>query len=277
MTERDAERKEEERQPQPSSRRAARPTRQETGREAPWEHGEPSPSMRDPVEPRSPTQQDAVKFLKVGRRLIEAIVKKSVQHSDQVVHGGQAVNVQVPRKFRKGDTDWDIYARRAKENADRIEDALDSLLGCDMFYCRVEKLPDGRMMYRVISRATQRSVIDYIPNRNQYPPYIIVENIKFETIYSLREKAMRNLQRAQSEERRREIVADLRRINAALQEIEKQDTFHRGVGVVRRLSDRFFRRDDDIRLMPRSTHFANPQTRKIVNQVFYGGTGRGWL
>lgn len=187
------------------------------------------PSVRDESEPRPITMFDRMRYNASRERLVGTTVADYVRGKKQIVHGARAMNVQVPQHLRRHTDDWDIYSKQARKNADRIEDELDEIVGCDMFYVKVIDVADAdQLMYRVVSRADNQGVIDYMaPKTGEYPPYIVVKDVKYETLKSLKKKAIRNLRDPRLTHRHRKAREDLARIKQALREMERENPRYR--------------------------------------------------
>lgn len=173
--------------------------------------------VKDRREPPLPNEVDKLLYNTVGEGLTTPVILKHVRGTRQVVHGQRALSKQVPHYLRRKTRDWDVIVTtedKALKNADEIEDELDKIFGKDMFYVRVMSVGYGVLVFRVISRADRKNIVDYVAEKT--PEHIVVDNVKYETLKRLRERAVKILSDRAFEFKWRKARDDIRRIDAAL-------------------------------------------------------------
>ena len=141
-----------------------------------------------------------------------------VRTFDEIVHGSHAMNIQLPKKYRRRSRDWDIYASNPYREMDEMEDILDECIGCDAFHENVLSMYDPYMGHKYVYQVVGPwgEVVDYtIPPSNVKTKRI--RGIRYEDLMYKYQKLKMILHNPYiSEERRRKTLSDLRRIERYL-------------------------------------------------------------
>lgn len=105
----------------------------------------------------------AEKYYRTGKGPANRLIKSKLRHSDLVVHGGKAINAQLPSWLSKATEDWDILSVNPEETARKLEGLLDERYGGDYF----EVIPAKHEgTFRIINKVTRREVADItLPER----------------------------------------------------------------------------------------------------------------
>jgi len=67
-------------------------------------------------------------------------VTKELKKTDDIMHGSYSVNMQVSKSYRREAHDIDVWSKRPKAMATRIENAIDKCVGCDIAHVKVQKI-----------------------------------------------------------------------------------------------------------------------------------------
>lgn len=67
-------------------------------------------------------------------------VTKELKKTDDIMHGSYSVNMQVTKPYRREAHDIDVWAKKPKAMATRIENAIDKCVGCDIAQVKVQKI-----------------------------------------------------------------------------------------------------------------------------------------
>ena len=134
-------------------------------------------------EPREPTAKD---FKNYNKKKIEKAIRKKTKKKKHIIHGARAVNKQVTPKYRRATKDYDVWAGHPAQQADDLEDELDELVGCDMFYERTLTMPDSltgrqKQVHQVVSRKTGKEVTDYT-SRPPRASFVNITGFRYESL-----------------------------------------------------------------------------------------------
>jgi len=91
------------------------------------------------------------------KSLIAPTVLSVLRKTKGILHGGRALNIHMPPHLDRHTTDFDMYAKKAKERAREIEKALDKKFGGDYF--RVEE-GTHKGTFKVKSNVTGNVIAD---------------------------------------------------------------------------------------------------------------------
>lgn len=70
------------------------------------------------------------------RPRIKRVIKKQVRKSDSILFGAQSINAQLDPPLRRETIDFDIFARKPKKFARKLERNLDKAFGGDFFFTK---------------------------------------------------------------------------------------------------------------------------------------------
>jgi len=170
---------------------------------------------------RKMTQADKFKWQTKHDKIIKSEFLKQAKSKDTflVIHGARALNKQLPPKYRRPTKDWDTWAKKPKVRMDKIEDRLDFLVKCDMFYEKqisVDETITGKKgkVYQVYSRLTGEPVVEYmkVPKGKGY--YKVIGGIRWQTLDHAKMIYKSILQEQNKKHRWAKTRRDLNRIEA---------------------------------------------------------------
>ena len=120
----------------------------------------------------------AEKYYRVGRGPIDRIVEDELVSSDMIVHGGRAMNAQLPDWLDKATEDWDLLSTTPKQTAKRLEKLLDEHYSGDFF-----KVTPARHegTFRILNNVTLKGVAD-ISLLEKKIDYVTKDSIKYATL-----------------------------------------------------------------------------------------------
>jgi hypothetical protein len=143
---------------------------------------------------------------------------------DVVIHGARAMNIQVPFFLTRPTTDWDLVVTRdAPKIARSIEAHLDRMFGANLFYVKVIAI-DGRkpkIVYRVKSRVD--GVVADVTQEQILPPHVVIGNVAYETLQSLRRKKIDILRNPRLSFRWEKAKKDIEIIDRAIELIKMRN------------------------------------------------------
>ncbi len=104
--------------------------------------------------------------------LTDATIKQFLANNEEtILHGGKAINAQLPSHLDRVTEDWDvIVARDAKAVANRLEQLLDNRYGGNYFGVRPSKHAGT---YQIVSLVTQRPIADITISEGPVPTKIL--------------------------------------------------------------------------------------------------------
>lgn len=115
----------------------------------------------------------------------DKFVLNTVKKRKYIVHGGQALNRQLPPNLYRPTKDWDLWTKNPQQAMDKLEDELDKEAGGDYFYEGTLPLSgswSGETVYRVISRITGEAVAEFMKTPNHKNLYDVIGGIRWETL-----------------------------------------------------------------------------------------------
>ena len=111
------------------------------------------------------------------------------QIDNEIIYGGKAVNIRVKRELKRPTEDWDLYAKKAKQEAIKTERALDKHMNFNAFET-VPGIHPGT--FRVTSRATGKVRADYTRPENSIP-YDTISGKKYIKLQAMKEQLKKTL------------------------------------------------------------------------------------
>jgi len=85
-----------------------------------------------------------------------------VKKKGDIIYGSRAMNKQLPKEYRRKADDYDIWSKKPKLHADKLEDVLDECIGCNMFEEQKQYIPQAKKYrYRVQTVTTGKTEADY--------------------------------------------------------------------------------------------------------------------
>lgn len=173
---------------------------------------------------RKPCKSDLIRHNKMIKTGVHSFARNNKK---TVIHGARALNYNmrsVPHLQRKTN-DWDMWHKRPERAMDIMEDRLDQLAQCDLFYedssmsYKSSHTGESGKIYAVKSKLTGDSVVEFIrtPKYVNKKSYNIIKGIRWESIENAKRvykqiladpKQKTNYKRLQKSKR------DLRRITA---------------------------------------------------------------
>src|SRR4030067_550765 len=151
---------------------------------------------------------------------IPGIIESEARDKKQIIYGRQAMNKQRPGYLHPPTEDYDVYTRRPKQTADKMQNRLDKkITHYDMFYSRPAQHPGT---YRVLNvgvdmkRNTEDDieVADYTTKPNKIST-VKINGIQYESMQSIVKNKQKILQDKASAYRHEKDKYDLQRIKAA--------------------------------------------------------------
>lgn len=100
-----------------------------------------------------------------NKHLAEAIILNNINSSkEQVIYGAQAINSHLPSYLDRETEDYDVYSKKPKISAQKMEKELDNYYGGDYYSVQKGNNPGT---WKIKSNVTNRTVVDYTyPDRN---------------------------------------------------------------------------------------------------------------
>lgn len=141
------------------------------------------------------------------KSILNPKMTKHLRGSKDVLHGGRSLNMlfdaQPNDNLYRESLDWDIFSRKPKKTAQKIERQLDASMGCDI--CETVHVPIPLMpgkqpskaesgnLYRVTTPATKKDAEVDIMERPEKIDTVRYKNIYHESLEGQYEKARRGL------------------------------------------------------------------------------------
>ena len=120
----------------------------------------------------------AEKYYRIGRSPIDTTIESKLVSSDLIVHGGRAINVQLPNWLDKATEDWDLFSSTPRETAEKLEKLLDEHYGGDFFRIIPAK-HEGT--FRIVNNVTLKGVADITLPKKKID-YITEDGINYATL-----------------------------------------------------------------------------------------------
>ena len=146
------------------------------------------------------------------------IIEKEARSNRDIIYGARAMNAQLPLFMRRETQDYDVYSKKPRATADRIQRKLDKEVagGKDDFYMK-PALHKGT--YKVMHEGADGKkrtrddigIVDYTSMPNQIST-VRIEGIRYESIPSIAKRKKEILQDPESEYRHEKDRSDLERI-----------------------------------------------------------------
>jgi len=152
-------------------------------------------------------------------RPIEEFIKKR----KDIIHGRKALNKQMPQKYWRETTDWDLFSNSVKKDADKLQNFLDKKVGRDRFYAKQTPLTDSkRKVWKVIDRDTEQEVADFMSTPKGKKLYNTIEGIRFETLQRAKKVYKKILANPKLAHRHAKTLYDLQTIEAYERELKQR-------------------------------------------------------
>lgn len=124
-----------------------------------------------------------------NKELAGSLILQDASEDQHIIHGARAINVQVPVPLRKHTEDYDVYTKKAKQQAIEMEKKLDKEFGGDYF--RVEKAKH-KNTWKVKSNVTNKTVADYT-GQGKKPSYKNILGTRYATLKAMKRKIHKTL------------------------------------------------------------------------------------
>ena len=122
--------------------------------------------------------EKAEKYYRIGREPIDEMMKSELEGSDLIVHGGRALNAQLPEWLDKATEDWDLISMVPEQTAKELEKLFDEHYGGDFFKVIPAK-HEGT--FRIMNNITLKGVAD-ISFPEKKIDYITEDDINYATL-----------------------------------------------------------------------------------------------
>ena len=152
---------------------------------------------------------------------VKGIVLDTAKKQKHIIYGRQAMNVQLPGFLKANTQDYDIYSKKPRQAANKMQAKLDKevAMGEDVFFM---KPAQHKGTYRVMNKGPDRrkntkddyEVVDYTKS-SQRVPYHVIDGIRYESLGSIEKGKRRILKDPESEYRHDKDRGDLQRIAIA--------------------------------------------------------------
>jgi len=120
----------------------------------------------------------AEKYYRIGRGPIDTAIENELTNSKLIVHGGRAINAQLPDWLDKATEDWDLFSTAPRETAEKLEKLLDEHYGGD-FFGVIPAKHEGT--FRIMNNITLKGVADItIPEKKI--DYITEDGVNYATL-----------------------------------------------------------------------------------------------
>ena len=120
----------------------------------------------------------AEKYYRIGREPIDTTIENELIGSSMIVHGGRAINAQLPDWLDKATEDWDVLSQTPEKTAEELEKLLDKRYGGDFFKVIPAK-HEGT--FRIVNNVTLKGVAD-ISLLEKKIDYVTEDGINYATL-----------------------------------------------------------------------------------------------
>ena len=158
---------------------------------------------------------------KANGALSDKVIIKILSSDDEVVHGAQSINKQLPKYLQRHTEDWDIYTDdEPKIVAKKIEKALDAKYGGNYFSVEPAK-HEGT--YKVKSKVTGNTIAD-VTFKEDDVTYKKIGEINYTTLDYEVKMIKKSLAREENKFRHAKDFAALQRIKISIAGKKKPTT-----------------------------------------------------
>jgi len=147
----------------------------------------------------------------------EKIILRHAKRKKEIIYGGQAMKKQIPAFLMRFTGDFDIYTRRPKRTAHKMQKRLDKKLarGQDDFYAKPAKHRGTHKVMHEGADQRQRTkddipIVDYTIMPRRKPKTVRIGGVMFASLSSIRKKRRKILQNPKSKYRHKKDKEDLR-------------------------------------------------------------------
>ena len=153
-----------------------------------------------------------------SHNIIQDIVLTEVRKKKQIIHGARAMNKQLPLGFQRPTQDYDIFTKKPKQTAHRIQSILDREVagGQDEFYSKPALHPGTHRVAHVgqdMKKDTEDDVV--VADYTEMPtamPTLNINGLRYETLAHIKEHRKQTLKDPEAEFRHEKDREDLKRI-----------------------------------------------------------------
>ena len=145
-----------------------------------------------------------------------APIKSHLRKTKNIVYGARAMNAQLPLHLRRNTDDYDVYAKKPRKAAKKMERHLDKHYGGDYYYVKPALHPGT---FKVVDKGLDRkpnteddyAIVDYTkPNRKI--KHMEKDKIRYARLSERRKDIRRSLEDKESAYRHQKDRADLERL-----------------------------------------------------------------
>jgi hypothetical protein len=120
--------------------------------------------------------------------LIDQKVMDHVRKTGGILHGGKATNIHLPPHLDKHTEDFDVYTKKPKVSARKLEKALDKMVKADLFKT-IEAKHKGT--YKVVNKETGKTIADFTKPKSKIPHEIEFGGVNVAKLKYIKEKLKR--------------------------------------------------------------------------------------
>ena len=153
-----------------------------------------------------------------GQNIMRGIIITEARKRRQIIHGARAMNKQLPLGFQRPTQDYDIFTKKPKQTANRIQSILDQEVagGRDEFFTKPAIHPGTYKVVHVgedMKKDTEDdiTVVDYTEMPTAMPT-IRVNGLRYETLKHIKEHRKQTLKDPEARFRHEKDREDLERI-----------------------------------------------------------------
>lgn len=153
-------------------------------------------------------------YLNEGK--IKVAIENQTREDKDIIYGGQSIKKRLGAVGRKT-RDYDIFSKKPKLSARKIEKKLDKVYGMDAFYVKPAEHPETiKVMHIGIDKKAKTkddyNVIDYSPTPKPTPRFDIINGIRYRKLSAEKKAKLKSLKDKEYEFRHPKDKEDLQRI-----------------------------------------------------------------
>ena len=141
---------------------------------------------------------------------IAPIVMQHLRSNKGVLYGARALNEHMPPHLDKHTSDFDVYSKKPKIQAKKLEKELDKKLGGDYFKVKKAKYPHTT---KVVSKVTGETIADFTKPKEKIPQQTSIDGINYARLRYIKRKLLRILKDRASKYRWKKDREALKRIH----------------------------------------------------------------
>lgn len=133
------------------------------------------------------------------------IILQDAKQNKLIIYGSQSLYKQVPLALQSTSGDYDIFAKKPKQAAKRVEKKLDTAYGGDFFFVKPAQHPGT---FKVISKGKDMrkgtkddvGIVDYTKPDHKIP-FRTIEGVRYVTLGEMKKNKVKTLKDKESQYR----------------------------------------------------------------------------